>query len=362
MQSDLFGEIRSVFHSEANEQSFEQLCSLLERAEPDILESMFLPYVMSHLSEWLDIQRVMPWLWIDRALQGDRSVYALGSVAATLDLSGRHLRRDILSRIFKGLSLESVTHIYLERCQVGPSMLTLLGNFEGFQDVDVLGLAKNPLSSDGLRALLEAPAFSQIHVLDLERCMLRAEDIQRLLASPLAAHLEELELGANSLDVMALTEIGKSSVSQRLRRLGLTSCVDPRSSQYDNMGGDMLGALVSGDQEWHCLTQLELGWWGLRPQDMKFFRHHMFAHLEVLDLQGCSIRSEGAKILSECDALGAVRVLDLKRNMIGDEGVLALTDPTSRLTSLRDIYLAWNAVSEDVLKQLEARGVRAIMK
>lgn len=354
-RDDLFGNIRALFHSPPDELHFEKLCALLEEASIEALEAVYLPYVLAHISYWEENQRVMPWQWIEGIMRGERRYILLAPLAAVLNLSWRKLRQDQLERILANMPLHHITHLYLEDARLTPSSLERIVHHEGLRHVRVLGLAHNPLSKDGAAVLAQASSLRAIEELDVERCVLDDDALEIVLQGPCFGQLRRLDLSANLFDVKGMEVLAAAPQRHTLEGLNLTSCLPSRGARGAR-GGAMFGILTAAETAWPALRQLELGWWGFGPRDAALFDTTMCGRLHLLDLQGSQLRVDGAQALSQCEALSQLQELDIRRNLIQDEGLLALVAPDSSLDELRRIHTGWNCISTALIEQLRARG------
>ena len=354
-RDELFGNIRALFHSPPDELHFERLCVLLEEASLEELEAIYLPYVLAHLSYWEENQRVMPWRWVEGILRGERRHVLLAPLAAVLNLSWRKLRQDQLERIFSRMPLDHITHLYLEDARLTPSSLELIVHHPGLERVRVLGLAHNPLSKDGAAVLANASTLTSLEELDVERCVLDDAALGTLLEGRCMRRLRRLDLSANLFGVAGMELLAKAPQRETLEDLCLTSSLPSRGA-LGACGGAMFAVLTAPEVSWPLLRQLELGWWGFLPEDASVFETSMCEQVRLLDLQGSQLRAEGARGLARCQALSRLRELDIRRNLIEDEGLLELFSPQSTLVELRRVHTGWNRISTGVIARLEQRA------
>lgn len=332
-----FGEVRSLMQRTPDEDSWEQLCALVELWPRDLLEAEVMPYLERHLSRWADVHRMMPWPWVERMMRGQH-IPALGLVK-TLDLRSRRLRPDQLDRIFVGDWTDALTQLYMSSAALTADELIKLAQHGRWSKLEVLSLDQNTLGSQGPKPL-HACAWPALRELYLESCYMGAAGLSAALDGPWASTLKVLDA---SNFIMGPGRLPKTLPVEGLERLYL-NWVRPSAPAWATIVSWPWRSLKTLSLEGHELDLLAL---------RTLLGSPMAASLEQLCLNWNQLGPEGAKALAQAEHLMGLQGLDLRRNSIGDEGAQALMR-APWFGALKVLRLGHNRLSAPLKAQLAA--------
>lgn len=296
MSQDRFETLREVLHEAPSEAAWSRLAVLFagwpERDDAELGVS----YAARALSRWPDALCVAPLA----------SCFELVCVAR--DSEGARWR-------FEGLKERPHPAWALSR------VLDLRSLVGGLSSAEVAALARWPYLAS-IRTLHAARALCGGWEPDSDAAM------SALVSSPHLDHLTTLDVSFNQLTAKAAEAVARRNAFVRLRALRLSH----------NALGDMGATWLS------MATGL--------------------GHLEVLDLSHCGIRSPGARALSRASGLDKVQTLSLRGNKIGDEGVEALLGSAlwRGVTHLDLRSVGLSAVGAAVLAHAEDLGALEVLR
>ena len=274
----LFGEVRAILAGPASAQTWELLCSTLERVgwTPSLEESL-LPYVHSHLSAWPDALRVAPRRWTH---QRSLSKYApLLALSRSLVIHNSTLSDTGLTKLLACWGeRHTLTHIDLEDCR--------------------------KLSNEGAAALADSSHAAHIVHLNLNLCGIHEAGFHALGAS-LNGPLQYVDMSYNSPRQGALRDWIHSGAFDLAHTILMRHC---GVSQQETV---MLCAHL-------C---------------------HPGSTIRTLDLAGAMLDDDAAEELARLPWPSTLETLDLSYTSLTQRGTRALTSASSRLPRSVDLHL-----------------------
>ncbi len=214
-----------------------------------------------------------------------------------------------------------------------------------------------------LARVAESPVLGQVRELDLSGNDLGNGGVQVLLHSPYLARLEALDLSFNSLGDLGIRHLAHATGLPRLRSLALT----------DNtaVGADGIASLAESP---HLagLRTLDVSGIDLHEVGVQAIASSRFlTRLHTFRIRSCGLADHGVAELARSSLFGRMTArsssLDLRENLIGDEGIAALAGSPhlARLSSLdlsknliadRGLWLLANSPNLPKLRRLAIRS------
>ncbi len=274
----MFGEIRSLLQDKPSAQGWEELCHVIsEWRGPEDLETLVMPYILSHLQEWPHAMRRTPLRWKEGLVRGARLPF--GPLVKVLDGAELKLRNEDLLTLARAPVMSHVEAIDLSRNVFGWRGLShLLTSAPSRERWRALRLAPTAVGVEGLRLIADTPGLSRLEVLSLSNVRTSPEGLHALMNS---AHL-------SALNTLVLA--------------------------HNDMTERHIEALVDGER----FTQLETLVLGHNPLGsrgvIRLFHQRRTQHLEALDLCACGLTTPVAELLSQSRALPRLKRLRLAQN------------------------------------------------
>lgn len=274
----MFGEIRSLLQTKPSLQGWEELCHLIsEWRGPEDLETLVIPYIMSHLQEWPHVMRRTPLRWKEGLVRGANLPFA--GLVKVLDGSSLKLRNEDLLTLAKA-----------------PVM----------QHIEAVDLSHNLFGWRGLKHLLDhAPDATRWRALSFDRTGVGVEGLRLLADSPGLKHLEALSLAHVQTSPEGLLALMQSAHLHALHTLVLS---------HNGLTERHIEALVDGPRFGQLTTLLlegnPLGSRGV----IRLFHQRRTQHIKVLDLSACGLTAPVADLLAQNRALPSLEVLRLAHN------------------------------------------------
>ncbi len=236
-----------------------------------------------------------------------------------------------------------------------------------FPSLRKLDLELNAIGTDGVRALLGAPAARGLRSLNLTAAHVNATSVEMLCRAEALANLECLILDENGLGSSATQFLVGAKHLGNLRRLSLahnrlspTCARDLAQSPHlrnltsldlsnNSLGHDGLVELTRSPYLTH-LKELDLGSTQVTPPALGHLSP-LLARLRRLSLHGNHLGQGGVEALKRNRVCPPLVMLDLSGNEIGDDGARSLGDWPA-LSALRELRLGVNGVRAFGLRPL----------
>ena len=133
-----FGELRSLLQGPPAQQTWQNLCAMLEQWDEETFGEVALSYALDHLRRWDDAIRRAPRRWLDRARAGKPPIFL--RLARSVDLHQSGISDDELSALAR---IPAMRHIRW------------------------LDVSRNWVRADGARQLATSPHLVGLRALDL---------------------------------------------------------------------------------------------------------------------------------------------------------------------------------------------------
>lgn len=288
-----FGEIRSLLQQPPSEAVYEQLCALLERANPQEALEVLLPYARAHMDRaWPNALR--PWLkaWTRRFIKG--MALPMAGLAKRCDLHNRNLTQHNIAPLF--------VHDYADQ-------------------FDELNLGGNNLLGESLALVAKLPSLRGVRHLDLSEVGLcTPAQIEQLFCDDALEKLRALTLGYDGELHRQLPLIAQTPVGGQLEQLQLNMTILSAEQRQDFLRAE--------------LTNLrDLSWYihNLQPQDLAALSSSpWWQNLERLRI----LYGESVEFMARMwqDRPTGLRVLELPRHhaeeviqpLLAEQGIEAL--------------------------------------
>ncbi|QGJ72032.1 Hypothetical protein PBC10988_37470 [Planctomycetales bacterium 10988] len=240
----------------------------------------------------------------------------------TLDLSMRtdvtFLRDTDIPTIAMSSCLDQVQELYLIWNRIEAQGMSSLACSSLLSRLKVLNLAENRIGSEGLQWLSQSSQSSNLERLLLEHNHIGAEGLAALAESPHWTSLQQLKLSRNnSLGRKGIESLAGAKSLNHLVSLGLQECgLWPADIE-------MLAQAPFAPQ----LKVLQLSRNRLLDEGvLRLVKSKNFENLRVLDLIGNGITDEGAKQLADCKHFDNLVALRVDFNELSSEGTQILKD------------------------------------
>lgn len=344
-----FGDVRSMLHVPPNAKVWESMCHALSNwPSAHELDTLVLPYVLTHLERWPDRLRVCPERWIDGMIRGARA--PMFSIVRALTLAQRGLGDVDLLTLARAPALRHITMLDLSDNPIGLYGLGHLMGSPHIEGLEVLRLdgvrpvgqglellatsgrlrhltsliwTRSTHDAVGVRALCASTQLEALSSLDLsDNGALGKEEVEALSQSPLFPRLQALTLHNIPLKMSGLTALVRRADPSSLRQLGLraTGIHDAalqmlaRSANMEHLERLDLGEHICTDQG-VCAMARSTHFPGLTSLDLRGGRVSQksalgwsqatgYPHLAFLGLSVADIGEQGAALLAGSDVLG----------------------------------------------------------
>lgn len=241
----------------------------------------------------------------------------------TLDFNGCHLNDRALQQLLTSPHLERLTALHLNG---------------------------NDINTPGLRALVQAPLFSHLRRLDLSRNRAIGDTAARLLAQANPANeLNVLNLAGNNLTLNGLQELFRSTSLTKLTDLNV-------SGARFYVGGDEFPSFPEGESAFTIpdrLLSLDLSESHLLHFLPILNPALSSANLRALYLRNIAAGDREAELLADSPSLAKLTLLDLQRNDLGAAGMQTLAH-SPHLASLKRLNVSHNNIRDKGAKALAA--------
>jgi|GEM_PF-3250901 len=405
-----FGDLRSLMQQHPTRELWEQLCEMLDAADPGELLELWIPYIRGHQRHWPTSLCAAPERWIQTLFRGEDDVPQL-SAALSLSVRDRDVgdeeifeltcspfvdglrtlalgyerrvpwRRERITfgcvrDLIKCTHLENLKTLHLTGQHLGAESLAALLSPEGLTALQVLDMSYNDLeflqpstlagishnlcelalrdtelTLQGITALTEAGLLDGLRRLDLSYN--RGLDIRgliELIETPRWGELEGLGLSGCSLTPGLLSELFAAIPVSSLTRLEIAD-----NALFDEDHGQLLATLRLLGRESVGLRHLDLGTTGLTDRAMIALADSaLLMGLEELVLSGNQLGHETIEALVAHDFFLGRTALDFSDNQLGDEG-FALLMRSDALGLLETLSLSNNDIGDEALEELEGR-------
>lgn len=238
-----------------------------------------------------------------------------------------------------------------------------------FSNLQRLKMEHTDLGPNGIAVLCGSPALASLQELSLSNNGLSSQALWSLLEGLEEASLRALSLNYNDIDDEGIEELCRASVVSGLLRLTL---------QANRFGLEGCDALLQ--REWEALQDLDLSFNALGPELEDVFSQAQRGYrLQALGLSGVAL-AEGVRRLGQASILRSLRHLELAKNGLSDEDLVALLEapfvPCLEFLDLRDNRIGNAGASAlaqttgwDALKVLKigrntitSKGISAILR
>lgn len=331
-----FGELRSVLHASADEDTWLKLCRLLAQWPEDVLLQQAIPYVQSHTRHWDDVLRPVPNAWLRKAFK-DIAVPAW-SLCRVMDIRMFHPRIDEWERLMQPKYTSPMTHFYMGKSCLTLPMVPGLVHAALWPKLKVLLLDDNPsVGSSGLLSILEAP-WPGLEELYLDNCQVYHEHVEAICQNETLASLRVLELAGARLTMLSDQHLDGATLPA-LRTLNLAW------SRWQRRAVEALTCLSLPTLRHLDLTGV--GW--ASPELRAITNAPWFDHLVSLNLNWNQLGPSGVEVLCSLK-LSSLKSLNLQRNNLDAASLeLLLTHPAFQ--NVRHIAVQWNpGLSDSTLR------------
>ena len=331
------------------------------------------PFPVAYLSDLLEKDEAIMYRWLYESQNQSLLTSVLGSGERQLSLSYSATATDYFaagcclahSNCTWRIHLFSVDDVAMEFLSKGCNhQLPETGISSQLVSANILF---GSITAEGLRHFLTIPnsLLQHIHCLNLSQnnldrrgCELLAEGVQRMPC------LETLDLGSNEgIGCGGAVQLVSSLHSSKLRELWMhrTGISDPdfdclaryihstTSLEELGIGGneisvESIDSLCRALSANSSMRRLEMYNCHLTTSHCvclgQLLRHPIHCQIEVLDLSGCGLTSDGVgEVVSGLSDNHSLRELDLRRNQIGSEGAVAVATMLKTNSSLERLSL-----------------------
>lgn len=409
-----FGDLRSLFQRPASRALWDELCGLLDAADPSELVEHYGDYLGGHLRRWdPDVCRA-PARWIEALVQGDDVPQLLA--IRSLTMLDQDVGDDEILELTTCPYLENLHTLELgynrrvawRRDRIDYGNVRELVTCAALSGLSKLRIVGQHLRPEAIQAILESPNMAGLHQLDLsyndmgflkrrdlegiERTLrslilrdveLTVQGIEALVTSGILDGLEELDLGYNQeLEPLALLDVVEQTDWGRLVRLGLAGCqiemgVLTRLLEAQTLGQlealDLSGndiftehpetaaaVLTQAGHKLGGLRRLDLGATGLNDRALeKIVESELIQTLSQLGLRDNPIGRDGVHALVRTELLANQESLELQNTNITDEGV-ALLVASEQLGGVKQIDLTGASLTDAGARMLAEATLPAL--
>lgn len=408
--SSTFGDLRSLMQQHPSRALWEQLCQMLDEADPGEMLELWVPYIRGHQRQWPASLGAAPERWIQTLFAGEDDIPQL-SAALSLSVRDRDVgdeeifeltcspfvdglrmlslgferrvpwRRERITfgcvrDLIKCAHLKGLKTLHLTGQHLGAESLAALLSPEGLPELQVLDMSYNDL--EFLQPSTLAGISHNLSELALRDTELTLQGITALTEAGLLDGLRRLDLSYNrGLDIRGLIELIETPRWGELEGLGLSGCnltpgllselvaAIPVSSLtrlelagnalFDEDHGQLLATLRLIGRESVGLRHLDLGSTGLTDRAMIALADSaLLMGLEGLVLSDNQLGHETIEALVQHDFFVGRTTLDFSDNQLGDEGFVQLMR-SDMLGILKTLSLSNNDIGDEALDELEGR-------
>jgi uncharacterized protein (TIGR02996 family) len=250
---------------------------------------------------------------------------------------------DACPEILLGVLVQHAAWTGLQRlrlggCSFAPNLVVAFADSPRWTSLQELNISFGRIGPNGTEAMARSPYLRNLRWLTLRYCSLEDKGIKALVGSPNVGSLVYLNLTDNGIGAEGARAVGTSPHLGNLLRLELDD---------NRVGDDLLADLASS--QLHQLTWLGIaGGGGLTDAGVQALaRGPLLGHLSVLNLRvNRSITSTGIKALVENSAAKNLQRLDLSGCTVGPEGARVIAR-SPHLPSLHTLYLARSGIRRE---------------
>lgn len=247
------------------------------------------------------------------------------------NLRGKSVAR--LLSFFDRAAFRDLRKLRLTQNFIGDAGLALLSKYEALKSLESLDIQVNGLSSLGLDALEQGPAFANLQELMLSGCKNISHSYDEDLIGPITNSLSKLlprvkRLSACEcgLTLQSIAQLNQTSISQ-LEQLSLRG-----NMLYDGGGDDDSRAALVRSRLLTDLHELNLGSCYLSGQHLlDMFGHNQLLSLQIFDLANNSLGPIAGQALARANlpSLSTLVLDGQPEGTLGDEGVKPFLESTS---------------------------------
>lgn len=219
MNSDTFGELRSVLQRSPSTSTWNHLCELLDETAP---RDELVAYLDDHLSRWPDMLREAPATWCVRALEG-QTVPWWSTVRAVRLLQPTNAT---IKTFFKSVDVSQITSLTLENERPkrgsGRSKSGLVKELTKAGPLPNLKRVELRIGNFGVKSaelLAKAKNLTGLEALEFHSAQLEEEGFRALAGSKTLPPLKSLVVGYDSIDDRAQIALLESPLCAELERL-----------------------------------------------------------------------------------------------------------------------------------------------
>jgi uncharacterized protein (TIGR02996 family) len=184
-----------------------------------------------------------------------------------------------------------------------------------FGQLSALAIVRTSIGAAVLESLASTP--HRLRALRLSNCRVTPAALETLLRSPAANQLEALAVGGDRIGAPEKFRVfGRAPAPPALHTLDMSDD-SPKETGLEAL---LASPLVPG------LRKLALAYCNLNTDRTRLLASGAFTNLRVLDLARNLIGNEGAVALARAPHLAGLLVLNLSYARVGDEGIVALLE------------------------------------